>query len=116
MAWAAAYDAIQRTFRAPGPDGAGLRGGTFTIEPTDTGFADVYDGVRFAADVAASGRAAVDFAAGGIVSADLTGDGPGALDGTLHVSGQLSPHTEAVSVRGTIGGRHVAVLVPTTGL
>lgn len=116
MAWAAAYDGIQRTFRSPSGRGAGLRGGTFSVEGTENGFKDVYDGVRFAADVAASGAAEVDFAAGGIVTADLTVDGPGPLDGTLHVSGQLFPHTESVSVRGTIGGRRVAVLVPTTGV
>jgi pimeloyl-ACP methyl ester carboxylesterase len=116
MAWAAAYDAIQRTFRAPGDRGAGLRGGTFSVEGTENGFKDVYERVRFAADVAASGAAEVDFAAGGFVRADLTVDGPGPLDGTLHVSGQLFPHTESVSVRGTIGGRRVAVLVPTTGV
>jgi hypothetical protein len=116
MAWAAAYDAIQRTFRAPGDRGAGLRGGTFSIEGTDTGFKDVYDRARFSADVAASGEAEVDFAAGGVVTADLVVDGPGRLDGTLHVSGQLFPHTESVSVRGTIGGRRVAVPVPTTGV
>jgi hypothetical protein len=116
MAWAAAYDGIQRTFRAPGDRGAGLRGGTFAIEGTDTGFRDVYDRARFAADVAVSGSAEVDFAAGGIVTADLTVDGPGGRDGTLEVTGQLFPHTGSVSVRGTIGGRRVAVLVPTTGL
>ena len=30
VAWAAAYDALQRTFRMGGESGAGLRGGTFT--------------------------------------------------------------------------------------
>jgi pimeloyl-ACP methyl ester carboxylesterase len=115
MAWAAAYDGIQRTFRAPGDRGAGLRGGTFSIEGTDTGFKNVYDGARFAADVAVSGPAEVDFAAGGVVRAELTVDGPGSLDGALEVTGRLFPHTESVSIRGTIGGRHVAVLVPTTG-
>jgi hypothetical protein len=116
MAWAAAYDAIQRTFRAPGDRGAGLRGGTFSIEGTESGFKNVHDRVRFAADVAASGEAEVDFAAGGVVTAALDVDGPGGLDGTLQVSGRLFPHTGSVSVRGTIGGRRVAVLVPTTGV
>jgi pimeloyl-ACP methyl ester carboxylesterase len=114
MAWAATYDAIQRTFRAPGDRGAGLRGGTFSIEGTDTGFKNLLDRARFAADVAVSGESETDFAGGGIVTADLTVDGPGGLDGTLQVSGQVFPHTGSVSVRGTIGGRRVAVLVPTT--
>jgi pimeloyl-ACP methyl ester carboxylesterase len=116
MAWAAAYDAIQRTFRAPGERGAGLRGGTFSIAGTDPGFRNLLDRARFAADVAASGEAEVDFSTGGTVTADLEVDGPGGLDGALQVSGRLFPHTESVSVRGTIGGRRVAVLVPSTGV
>jgi pimeloyl-ACP methyl ester carboxylesterase len=116
MAWAATYDTIQRTFRAPGDRGAGLRGGAFSIEGTDTGFKNLLDRARFAADVEVSGESETDFAAGGIVTADLAVDGPGGLDGTLQVSGQVFPHTGSVSVRGTIGGRRVAVLVPTTGV
>ena len=106
MAWAAAYDAIQRSFRMLGSDGAGLRGGTFTAR--DGAF--TYDGVRFAGDVAVSGSAQRD---GGRIAADLTVDGPGGEDGRLHVEGQLFPHTAPLSARGTIGGHRVAVLVPT---
>jgi TAP-like protein len=113
MAWAAAYDGIQRVFRMSGDSGVGLRGGMLSVEGSDTGFAVVYDGARFSEDVAVSGRAEVDFAAGGQVVADLLVDGPGGRDGSLHVAGTLFPHTETVSGRGTIGGRRVAVLLPT---
>ena len=104
-AWAAAYDAIQRTFRMQGERGAGLRGGTFT-----RGDELAFDRVRFAADVAVSGRARLD---GGEIVAELTIDGPGGEDGTLRVTGRVFPHTSPLPARGVIGGRRVAVLVPT---
>jgi hypothetical protein len=112
MAWATAYDAIQRSFRMSGGSGVGLRGGTFTVDFGDAGEDFTYDGVRFAGDVAASGSAHWDFDSGGIV-ADLRVDGPGGQDGALHVEGRLFPHTAPLPASGVIGGRSVAVLVPT---
>ena len=108
MAWAATYDAIQRTFRMGGESGAGLRGGSFT-RGGDGATELAYDRVRFAADVAVSGSARL---AGGEIVADLEVDGPGAEDGALHVAGRLFPHTSPLTARGEIGGRRVAVLVP----
>jgi pimeloyl-ACP methyl ester carboxylesterase len=103
-AWAAAYDGIQRSFRMGGTTGAGLRGGSFTVE--DGAF--TYDRVRFSRDVAVSGTATLD---GPNVTADLTIDGP--EDGTLHVAGRLFPHTAPLRATGRIGGRPIDLLVPT---
>ena len=108
VAWAAAYDGIQRFFRMGGGTGAGLRGGTFTVDGTTL----TYDGMRFARDVAVSGTAQLDFDSGE-VTVDLTVDGPGAEDGALHLAGHLFPHTSPLPATGRIGGRRVAVLVPT---
>jgi pimeloyl-ACP methyl ester carboxylesterase len=108
MAWAAAYDGIQRFFRMGGGSGAGLRGGTFTVDGTTL----TYDRVRFARDVAVSGSAEIDFDSGE-VTADLIVDGPGAEDGALHLAGRLFPHTSPLPATGRIGDRRVAVLVPT---
>jgi pimeloyl-ACP methyl ester carboxylesterase len=109
-AWAAAYDAIQRAFRMGGDTGAGLRGGTFALAG-DWPVVDLdYDRVRFASDVAVSGHAHVDFDEGGI-AADLVVDGE--VDGRLRIEGRLFPHTAPLTARGTLGGRPVAVLVPT---
>jgi hypothetical protein len=106
MAWAAAYDAWQRSFRMSGPEGVGLRGGTFTADGGDFSFA----GVRFAGDVAISGQMRVD---SGQLVADLIVDGPGGEDGSLHIAGQVSPHTAPLPARGAIGGRRVSVRLPT---
>jgi pimeloyl-ACP methyl ester carboxylesterase len=108
VAWAAAYDAIQRSFRMGGGTGVGLRGGSFSV---DGGTDFAYEGVRFAADVAVSGGAHVDYSIR-TVSADLVVDAPGGEDGTLAIAGRLFPHTGPLPARGTIGGRPVAVLVP----
>jgi pimeloyl-ACP methyl ester carboxylesterase len=111
MAWAAAYDAIQRTFRMSGHTGVGLRGGTFSIGGTAT-LVLTYHRVRFANDVAVNGTANVDFGTGKL-NAHLVIDGPGAQNGTLQVAGRLFPHTAPLPAHGVIGGRRVAVLVPT---
>jgi hypothetical protein len=111
MAWAAAYDAIQRSFRMFGDRGAGLRGGSFSLGGTDTTLDLSYDGVRFTGDVAVDGTAHIDFETGE-VEARLEVDGPGARDGTLRVAGPLFPHTAPLPGRGELGGRHIAILVP----
>ena len=64
MAWAAAYDAIQRSFRMFGDHGAGLRGGSFSLDGTDTTLDLSYDRVRFTRDVAVDGTAHIDFETG----------------------------------------------------
>ena len=109
-AWAAAYDAIQRSFRMGGDTGVGLRGGSFTVADHGATVDYSYDGVRFTRDVAVSGDARRSRETGGIV-ADLVVDG--AVDGHLRIEGRLFPHTAPLTARGVIGGRPVAVLVPT---
>ena len=105
-AWSAAYDGIQRFFRMSGDTGAGLRGGSFTVDGTTL----TYDRARFTHDVAISGTAALDFDTGG-VTADLTIEGP--EGGTLHIAGRLFPHTAPLTATGRIGGHRVELLVPT---
>jgi pimeloyl-ACP methyl ester carboxylesterase len=111
-AWAAAYDAIQHSFRMGGDIGAGLRGGSFTVDEQWPVIDVAYDDVRFARDVSVGGTARVDFDSGE-VDAHLNVDGPGAEDGTLRVTGRLFPHTAPLTARGRIGGHPVSVLVPT---
>jgi pimeloyl-ACP methyl ester carboxylesterase len=112
MAWAAAYDAIQRSFRMFGDHGAGLRGGSFSLGGTDTTLDLSCDGVRFTRDVAVDGTAHIDFETGK-VDAVLEVDGPGARDGRLRIAGPLFPHAAPLPARGELGGRHIAIVVPT---
>jgi pimeloyl-ACP methyl ester carboxylesterase len=112
MAWAAAYDGIQRFFRMAGDSGVGLRGGTYSVAFNDPAVDLTYHGVRFAGDVAVDGTAHLDLSTGE-VAAHLVVDGPRGEDGALDVAGPLFPHTGPLPATGTIEGRHVAVLVPT---
>ena len=112
MAWAAAYDGIQRWFRSSGDTTPGLRGGTVTNVFNDPTVDFTYHGTRFTDDVAVDGTAHLDFS-DGTVSVHLVVDGPNGRNGTLDIAGTLFPHTGPLAATGTIGGRHVAVLVPT---
>src|SRR3954447_15036877 len=112
MAWAAAYDGIQRWFRQSGDTAPGLRGGTVTNVFEDPTVDFTYHGARFTDDVAVDASAHLDFS-DGTVSVHLVVDGPNDEDGTLDIGGTLFPHTGPLVATGTIGGRHVAVLVPT---
>ena len=49
------------------------------------------------------------------IDAQLTGDGPGAEDGSLHLTGMwLNPDATTLYIQGTLGGRTVSVSVPAT--
>jgi hypothetical protein len=94
----------------------GLRGGTFDFEvdPSFTRLTDQLHAVRFAQDVAVSGTATYGFSSE-LIDAPITLNGPGAEDGALHIRGVwfgfFNP-TTVFRVRGTLGGRHVALRVP----
>jgi hypothetical protein len=116
-ATAAVTDALRRTFLDfELGSGVGLRGGTFTVEPGDTGIANKLNGVRFARDVAVSGTADYTFETESI-DATITVHGPDAVDGTLHVTGVwlAALHQASVlKVNGQLGGRSVSLRVPAT--
>jgi hypothetical protein len=116
-AWAAAADVIQRGFLAgayPAAQGTGLRGGTLTRTFQDPGVTLQLDGVRFADDVAVSGSVTLAFGAPATIDATLDVTGPNDVTGQLHVTGTWFPHPNTLQVRGQIGGRPVALLVPTS--
>jgi len=110
-------DAVRRMFRQSdlGP-GAGLRGGTFVSSFNGSGLTADLDGVRFVDDVRVSGSDEYNFDTQAI-SAHVTVDGPGTEDGDLRVTGVWFgfgvPNT-VLRIRGSLGGRHVALQVPAT--
>ena len=108
-------DAFKRSFLQSGPDGVGLRGGTFTISFGDTGATIELTGARFARDVAVSGTAIHTFESN-IMDANVTVDGPGAADGTLNMSGLIffAPGASTWQIHGVLGGRTVDLRVPVT--
>jgi hypothetical protein len=71
------------------------------------------NGARFTRDVAIDGRARLDFPQGSVVSARVTVDGPAGADGHLRLSGKwFSPDARVIRIRGRLGGRRVAAVVP----
>jgi pimeloyl-ACP methyl ester carboxylesterase len=112
VAWQAAYDAIQHSFRQTQPIGRGLRGGRFTATFSNTAETTTYRETRYTHDVAITGTIKWAFA---------TGRATGQLQvraglkpaGTLQITGPLFPHTGHISITGTIHGQHVDVTVPT---
>jgi pimeloyl-ACP methyl ester carboxylesterase len=115
VATAAVTDALRRTFLDfELVTGVGLRGGTFRVVPGQAGLTDKLHGVRFARDVAVSGSAGYPFDTESI-DATLAVHGPGAEDGTLHVTGIWFPffhRTTVLRIGGSIAGRRVALRVP----
>jgi pimeloyl-ACP methyl ester carboxylesterase len=108
-------DAVKRDFLKSGPDGVGLRGGKFTTSFDETGVTIELDGARFSEDVRVSGKAFISFALQSMLDATFTVDGPRGEDGTVTMAGIiLSPGATTLQVRGTLGGRRIAVLVPAT--
>jgi pimeloyl-ACP methyl ester carboxylesterase len=114
---AAVTDTFRRAILSQGPgSGVGLRGGSFSqdLNAEQNGVLATLAGVRFAGDVAVSGEANYLFEAEAL-DATITVDGPGAEDGTLHVTGVwFATGHEATRLRitGTLGGRSVALRVP----
>jgi pimeloyl-ACP methyl ester carboxylesterase len=113
-ATAAVTDAFRRGFMVGAPQGAGLRGGTFSFEFGETSAAAELDGVRFARDVAVSGSGDYGYE-GEFLDSTVDVDGPGGRDGSLHIAGVwwgTRNLATVLEVTGTIGGRNVVLEVP----
>jgi pimeloyl-ACP methyl ester carboxylesterase len=108
-------DAFKRSFLQSGPDGVGLRGGTFTIGFGDSGATVELTDARFAQDVAVSGTAIHSFESN-IIDANVMVDGPRGADGTLNITGLafFAPGASTWQIRGVLGGRSVDLRVPVT--
>jgi pimeloyl-ACP methyl ester carboxylesterase len=109
----AALDVLKRAF-FPGVTGPGLRGGTWRGEFGDT-WTLTLDRVRWTEDVAVSGTLHWSFDGGPLV-ADLHVDGPGRLDGDLHLEGgwfSRGAH-RSIEITGTIAGQRIASRMPST--
>lgn len=112
VAIAAMTDALNRAVFVTG-DGTGLRGGTFHADYGDVLTITLTDSA-FARDVLVSGTVTLSFNDFS-VSADLSVKAPGTLGGNLHIEGSwlfVPPPLGKFKVSGSLGGRHVAVLVP----
>lgn len=107
---AAAIDALQRSLFGSG-NGVGLRAGTFH---TDYGAAwtTTLTGCAFATDVIVNGTFV--WGSDNSLVGDLTVSGPGTAGGTLHINGfwEIPGPVGSFSIRGALGGKQVAVLVP----
>jgi len=108
VAIAAVTDALQRSIIGPGT-GVGLRGGTFET-PDYLNY--TLSNCAFSQDVMVSGT--VFWGYDDSVDANLTVGGPGTAGGTLHVTGfwLMPAPVKYFEITGTLGGKHVAVLVP----
>ena len=106
-------DGLRRAYMT-GEDGPGLRGGTFDVEFTDTQTNLDLAAARYAGDVTVAGHGSVPFDTNAI-DAQLTVNGPGAEDGSLHLTGVwLNPNATTLHIQGALGGRTVSVSVPAT--
>jgi pimeloyl-ACP methyl ester carboxylesterase len=123
VAVAAATDAMQRSMIGYG-QGAGLRGGSFSTDfgnfwGLNTWTTSLSDSA-FAKDVTVTGTVTWEVEVTGIINsygpfaADLTVNGAGTAGGSLHVEGtwQAPGPVGNFKVRGKLGGKQVAVLVP----
>lgn len=117
VAWLTVQDALRLNGLVPTQkvSGVGLRGGRFlgVFHPESTAVTIDFDGTRFARDVAVGGRARLDFAHGSAVRARVRVDGPAGADGRLRLRGDwFSPDAREIRIRGRLGGRRVAAVVP----
>lgn len=117
VAWLTVQDALRLNGIVPKETvrGVGLRGGRFVgvFHPESTVVTVDLDGARFTRDVAVDGRARLDFPQGSLVSARVTVDGPAGADGRLRLSGNwFNPDASVIRIRGRLGGRRVAAVVP----
>ena len=97
-----AGDVLARYFVNSGGSGVGLRGGTFSFEAFDAGFAFTLDQVRWAEDLAVSGTIRWDQSTGD-VTADLTL--AGAATGTVALAWNDRDTDAMARITGTIDGR-----------
>jgi pimeloyl-ACP methyl ester carboxylesterase len=108
VAVATAVDALQRSLIGSGT-GVGLRGGIFQ---TSDYVNYTLSNCAFSQDLAVSGTIVWSYDSS--VTADLTVSGTGTAGGTLHFAGSWQRYGPVgyFQVKGTLGGRNVAVLVP----
>jgi hypothetical protein len=107
-------DSLRRADYLTSEGGPGLRGGTFDVEFNDTQADLDLAAVRYAGDVAVTGHGSVPFDTQ-VIDAQLTVDGPGAEDGSVHLTGVwLNSGATTLQIQGTLGGRAVSVSVPAT--
>jgi len=112
VAVATATDAEQRLLLSGGV-GVGLRGGSFSADLSNLPTViTTLTNCAFATDVIVNGT--VTWVPLGSFVADLTVNGSGTAGGTLHIEGmwQAPGPVGNFKVSGTLGGKHVAALVP----
>jgi pimeloyl-ACP methyl ester carboxylesterase len=115
VAWSTVLDAFMRAERMGGTGGSGrgLRGGSYTVTTSQTTTTIDYQAVRFSNDVTVTGRATRDLATNTIDAQVTVVQTQNQGVGALSVHGILyTPSKPDGQVRGTIGGRQVALLVP----
>jgi pimeloyl-ACP methyl ester carboxylesterase len=117
VAWLTVQDALRLNGLVPSQKvrGVGLRGGRFlgVFHPESAVVTIDFDGTRFARDVAVDGRARLDFSHGSAVRARVRVNGPAGADGRLRLRGNwFSPDASVIRIRGRLGGRRVAAVVP----
>jgi pimeloyl-ACP methyl ester carboxylesterase len=100
-----AGDVLARYFVNSGGSGVGLRGGTFTFEAFDAGYAFTLDQIRWTEDLTVSGTIRWDQSTGD-VTAELTL--AGAATGTLALAWNDRDMDAMARITGTIDGRAVA--------
>jgi pimeloyl-ACP methyl ester carboxylesterase len=111
VAVATLMDAFNRSYLASGPDGVGLRGGTFHNEFGDSGQTMHVEAARLAKDLPVTGDAT--YANYKTLDADLQVSG--AHHGNLHVHGILfRPAARTLRVTGRLDGHRVSLAVPAT--
>ncbi len=92
-----------------GDDGAGLRGGTFTVDEGDT-LTVHFNGAKLSDDVVVDGTATIDQTTGKVeADLDITS---GATTGTIAASWNASDVEASATARGTLDGRPVSVTLP----
>jgi pimeloyl-ACP methyl ester carboxylesterase len=110
---ATAIDALKRSTIGSG-SGVGLRGGSFQSVFFGPVFLDsiTITNCSFSTDVVVNGT--LSWGYDNSIVADLTVSGPGTAGGALHMTGFFENPGPVgnFSVTGTLGGKHVAVLVP----
>jgi pimeloyl-ACP methyl ester carboxylesterase len=110
---ATAIDALQRSWVGSG-SGAGLRGGTFSSVYFGSTFLDqvTITNCMFSKDLVVNGT--ITWGYDNSIVADITVTGPGTEGGSLHFTGFFNGPgpVSNFSVTGTLGGKQVAVLVP----
>jgi hypothetical protein len=110
---ATAIDALQRSWVGSG-SGVGLRGGTFSSVYFGSTFLDqvTITNCMFSKDLVVNGT--ITWGYDNSIVADITVTGPGTEGGSLHFTGFFNGPgpVSNFSVTGTLGGKQVAVLVP----